>query len=187
MATTLEESARRAGHHRWAEQRLFEVTGAWVAATPEPAAKLLLDRHSQHHAWRAAQWWDRLPVLADVDRDAMTVPPAGPLGSVLAGLEPAPGPADGAAAAGTAARLGALYRVVLPRLWRAYRDHLGVAGPVADGATRRTLAIVMADVEGDWHEGEAVLQDVIGTVPGASGAAAAAVAALEGRFTTATA
>ncbi|HWE57130.1 MAG TPA: hypothetical protein VG435_16590, partial [Acidimicrobiales bacterium] len=76
MATSLDESAAWAGRHRWIENRLYEVAGAWVPSTPDVEVKLLFDRHSHHHAWRAAQWWDRLPVLADVDRDAQCRPPS---------------------------------------------------------------------------------------------------------------
>ena len=63
----LEDAARLAGSHRWIESRLFEILGGWVASTEEVHAKLLFDRHSQHHAWRAAQWWDRLPVSSGLD------------------------------------------------------------------------------------------------------------------------
>ena len=180
MATTLDDSGRRAGAHRWVESALFALLGGWVPTTPEPAAKLLLDRHSQHHAWRAAQWWDRLPVLADVDRDGLTAAPPGPLAAALAAAT-AVAHRDGAedGATGTVARLAVAYRVLLPRQWAAYRRHRADAGPVADAATLRTLTIVTADLESDWHEGEAVLQDLIDATAGGAAAAAAAVAPLE--------
>jgi hypothetical protein len=169
MTTSLDESARRAGAHHWAETRLFEVLGGWVGSTPEVGAKLMLDRHSHHHAWRAGQWWDRLPVLADVDRRALSAAPQGPAAAALdrlAGLE------------GTAARLAGAYRVALPRLWVAYERHLGAAGPVSDGSTRRTLAIVAADIAADWHEGEVALQGLL-TDRDSVAAASRAVAAIE--------
>ena len=169
-AATLDESARRAGSHRWTESALFGLLGGWVPSTPEPAAKLLLDRHSQHHSWRAAQWWDRLPVLADVDREELTAAPPGPFGPAL----------DAAAAVeGSVARLAVAYRVLLPRLWAAYRSHGAVAGPVADGATRRTLAIVTSDLESDWREGETVLQELVDATAGGAALAASAVGAIE--------
>ena len=197
MPTTLDESARRAGAHRWVESSLFALLGGWVPTTPEPEAKLLLDRHSQHHAWRAAQWWDRLPVLADVDREGLTVAPPGALGAAVAAADaaatPAPATPDAAAPAATPdaatpdapqpattiARLAVTYRVLAPRQRAAYRRHRADADPVADGATLRTLAIVTADVESDWHEGEAVLQSLVDATPGGAAMAAAAVARLE--------
>lgn len=149
---------------------MFEVLGRWVSTVAEPEVRLLLDRHSHHCAWRAEQWWDRLPVLADVDRGALCA---------------APSPAAAAAADrlgrldGPVARLAAAYRVALPRLWVAYDRHRAEAGDVADGSALRTLRIVRADLEADWREGEAVLEGLI-TGREAADQAAATVAELEG-------
>ena len=153
MTTGLEESARLAGSHIWMERRLFEILGGWVTTTAEPEAKLLLDRHSHHCAWRAGQWMDRLPVLADMDRDALAATPDPVLGPAIAVLGPT--------TAATAARLAGVYRFALPRLWSAYDRHRAVADPVADGSTLRTLAMVVADVTADWQEGEALLQNLL--------------------------
>jgi len=49
------------GAWAWAESRLYEVTGSWVASTAWPAAKVWLGSASQHHAWRAQLWHERLP------------------------------------------------------------------------------------------------------------------------------
>ena len=95
------------------EGRLFEILGGWVASTDDVDAKLLLDRHSQHHAWRADQWWDRLPVLADVDRPALVAAPSPGIGAVAEAL---------AALAGDVPRLAGAYRVALPRLVAAYQE-----------------------------------------------------------------
>lgn len=145
----LDEAARRAGGYRWAEGRLFEILGGWVASTPEPAVKLMLDRHSQHHAWRAGQWWDRLPVLAGVDRDALVT---------------APDPAAAAwtdalgALRGTVERLAGAYRVAVPRLAAAYEQGRALLSQVADGSSLRTVDLVVRDLEADWREGEIALQ-----------------------------
>jgi len=170
----LEEASRRAGGHRWTELRLFEILGGWVASTEDVDAKLLFDRHSQHHAWRAEQWWDRLPVLADVDRDALVVAPSPGIGAALdalAGLD------------ATVARLAGAYRVALPRLVAGYHAHrLGVS-PVSDGAAIRTLDLLLPDVAADWREGEVLLQSRL-TGGADVDAAAAAVATLEGLIVT---
>jgi hypothetical protein len=165
MATDLGESAGRAGAHCWVERRLFEVLGGWVVGTAEADAKLLFDCLSQHHAWRADQWWDRLPVLADVERNALCHPRDDGSGlgvEVLAALEQQDG---------TVRRLAGAYRVVLPRLWSGYEHHRRAADAVADGATLRTLGIVGPDTAADWHQGELVLQGLL------SGGEAVAVAA----------
>jgi hypothetical protein len=165
----LEETARRAGGHRWVEARLFEILGAWVASTGDVDAKLLLDRHGQHHAWRADQWWDRLPVLADVDRLGLVLPPSSQMEAMaerLAGL------------VGTVPRLAGTYRVALPRLASAYRAHRLEANPASDGAAIRTLDIVLPDVVADWREGEVLLQQLLVDEPEVV-AAADTVATLE--------
>jgi hypothetical protein len=165
----LEEAARLAGGHLWAEARLFETLGAWVGSTDEPAVKLLFDRHSQHHAWRAQQWWDRLPVLAGVERDRLIQPPA---------------PAAAAAATALASldevlpRLAGVYRVALPRLFAAYHRHRLRADPTSDGSAIRTLDLLLPDVASDWREGEVLLQLLLRDPAGAE-RAAAAVASME--------
>lgn len=152
MSITLEDSARLAGAHCWSERRMFEVLGRWVASTPDPAVKLMFDRHSQNHAWRAAQWWDRLPVLADVDRDALVSAPGAAVAAAMDSVEKL----DGAVA-----RLAGAYRVVAPRMFAAYTRHRASAGPVSDGSTLRTLGIVGPDLASDWGEGEVALQGLL--------------------------
>lgn len=148
---------------------MFEIAGGWVASTPEPAVKLMLDRHSQNHAWRAAQWWDRLPVLAGVDRDALVAAPGASVEAALGALQ---------ALDGTVARLAGAYRVALPRLFAAYTSHRAAASPVSDGATLRTLGIVGPDLASDWGEGEVALQGLL-LDEAAVGDAAGAVRGLE--------
>ncbi|MGH9114715.1 MAG: hypothetical protein ACRDWW_02685 [Acidimicrobiales bacterium] len=169
MGLELEASARRCGALRWAELRLFGILGAWVASTPEPEAKLMLDRHSQHHAWRALQWWDRLPVVAGVDRESWVVPPSPAVGAAAAAL---------ADLDGTVARLAGAYRMALPRLAHAYEDLRATAGTIADGPTVRTVGLVGGDLGADWREGELCLQRLIVDMPAVE-VAAATVASLE--------
>jgi hypothetical protein len=165
----LDEGARWAGGHRWVESRLFEILGSWVPTTDDVDAKLLFDRHSQHHAWRAAQWWERLPVLADVDRDALVVAPSP---QVAAAAE------DLAAVEGTVARLAGAYRVALPRLAGAYHEHRLLANPASDEAAIRTLDLLLPDVGADWRHGEVLLQSLL-VDAGLVQAAATTVARLE--------
>jgi hypothetical protein len=201
---TLEAAAALAGEHCWVERRLFELLGQWSARTRHAPSVLALDRHSQHAAWRAEQWWARLPILAQIDRNALVAPgpswraladpaladPAAPFFTgpdvpVPAGSG-APGPAGFAAPGGAAAggadpglgRLAVAYRVLLPRLVVAYGRHAGLTTPVADGPVIRTLGHVRPDLLADWAEGEGVLQDLLGTDELVE-AAAAAVAAAE--------
>lgn len=128
---------------------MFSLVGSWVASTPEAEAKLLFDRHSLHHSWRAKQWNDRLPVLADVDHTELVEAEGAALVRAF----------DFAEELGsTLARLVCTYRVLLPRLAVAYERHRLVADEVSDSSVRRTLALVGRDVRDDWLEGETVLQ-----------------------------
>ena len=139
-----------AAAHCWVESKMFEILGTWVGSTTEVEVKLMLDRHSGHHAWRAGQWWERLPVLADVDRDALFAAEArGSWGEPLPAVS---------AMSSTVSRLAVAYRVTLPRICVGYARHRSAIDPVADGSTIRTLGILEPDVVADWLEGEARLQ-----------------------------
>src|SRR5918995_1727209 len=77
---TLDETGAWAGGWAWAELRLFEVVGGWVAAAPEPAAKALLAAQSRHHAERSAALVRVvLPRLATAYRDRLDVALAHPI------------------------------------------------------------------------------------------------------------
>jgi hypothetical protein len=185
---SLHDAAGVLGGHVWTERRLFEVLGASAADLRVPAAKAMVDRHAAHAAWRAGQWWDRLPVLAVIDRDALILPPSPGIASVYdrlagAGAGAGAGEADGdgdedGAAGDDAARLAGLYRVALPRLAVAYRVHAARTAEAADGAVRRTLERSGPDLEADRAEGEALLQSLLVDIA-AVDAAATRVAALE--------
>lgn len=162
---SLLQAAARHGAYCWVERRLFQLTGAWSAGSGlRPALQVHLFEASAQHAAHAAEWYDRLPVLAVVDRDEL-VRPAGPvLDPLLARL------AAGAPAAGGAGRpegspppggddapggredgvafVAGLYRVVLPALLASYRRHATRLSPVADEPSLQALRrIVQAEVE----------------------------------------
>lgn len=136
---TLHELATRAGHAAWLEGRLFEVVGGWVVSTPEADAVAHLATQSRRHAWHAELWADRIPEATIVDAAAVTRP-ASP--AVASAIERA------AALDGTPARLGALARL-LSVLLDEYGAHRARTSPVCDGATARTLDLVMSDLRAD--------------------------------------
>jgi hypothetical protein len=124
------------------------------------------------HAWHAELWADRLPVLAGVDPDRLTMPssPSAALFAALNGDTPAregpgsswPPVGDGRPKLpGALPRLAGLYRVVLPRLAVSYRRHLGVTNSVTDGPLRRTLRLVLNDGMEDWYAGEQLVQRLV--------------------------
>lgn len=137
------------GCYHWTERRSFELLGDWTVGITEPAAKAMIDRHAQHHAWRAAQWWDRLPVLAGANRAELA---SHPPRTVVAAFEVLGTMTE------TVSRLAGAYRVLLPRLAGAYRTHLSRANPLSEGPVIRTLGMALTDVEADWHEGDVALR-----------------------------
>ena len=83
---TVEESARRVGHYKWIEMRLFEALGGWVATVPELDVKTMLGRHCYHHAWHAELWHKRLPELREMNPDRLTKPPNSELEAFVAAM-----------------------------------------------------------------------------------------------------
>ncbi|MGI8751673.1 MAG: hypothetical protein ACR2MN_05070 [Acidimicrobiales bacterium] len=163
------EAAETTGHHVWFERRGFEILGSWTTELADGAVKAVVDRHAQHCAWRAGQWWERLPVLSQVDRDALVVAPTTPAAALVEAIGHLSAPVE---------RVAGAYRVALPRLAGRYRSHLSRTSPLADGPTIRTLTMLLADVEADWREGEASLHGLL-TTPAETYAAGETVARLE--------
>lgn len=165
----LMEAAETIGHHAWFERRGFEILGSWTADITDGAVKAMVDRHAQHCAWRAGQWRERLPVLAQVDRDDLVVAPPTSAAAMIEALGRLTAPVG---------RVAGAYRVAFPRLAARYRRHLSRTSPVADGPTIRTLTMLVADVEADWREGEVALHGLL-TTPTETYAAGYTVARLE--------
>ncbi len=169
-ALPLGRTAALVGEYRWIESALYSLLGSWVAEMPVAAVQVHLDAQSMRHAWHAELWGERLPVLRDVDPDALTVasPATAALFAALAGTEPAgddagrpPADTGPRPQPGALPRLAGLYRVVLPRLVTSYTRHLRVVAPVADGPVRRTLRLVLNDGVEDWLAGERLVQRLV--------------------------
>ena len=153
----LDDAVERAGHHRWAEMRLFEVMGGWVQTVPEPDVKIRLHTDSYHHAWHAELWAQRLPGAPRAAGEALTVPGDEGMGRVMDALGAMGGDA------GTLEKLVGLYRVVLPRRVATCRRHRETASEVRDGPAIRVLDLVLGDEEEDWRRGELLLQSLLRT------------------------
>ena len=139
-------TAALVGEYRWIENALYSTLGSWVVDMPIPAVQVHVDAQSMRHAWHAELWAERLPVLAGVDPERLTVPsarPSRPVRSARATSLPAAVPgraAEERAPPGALPRLAAIYRVILPRLVTTYVRHLRVASPMTDGPVRRPSA-----------------------------------------------
>jgi len=154
-ALPLQESARRVGGYCWAETRLFEALGAWVATVPELEVKALLATHARQHAWHAGLWFEQLPTAGKMTPERLN----GPANEGLAALAAAVVEPEGTGQ--TIERLAGAYRVFLPRMITAYSDHLAAASAVADGPVIRALRLVVRDEVEAWAAGEGVLQSLL--------------------------
>lgn len=166
---TIHDAAVRLGAYRWAEQRLFELTGAWSAAPGlVDVARVHLFQASTQHAWHAQLWADRLPVLAGVDPEGLTRPVGARAAALLDALEPAevPEPSPGAVVGRGVLFVAALTVEVLPRLLGSYRGFGRRLVPVTDGPSIRALTLVVRDVEEELAAAGALL----GEIPGSSAA-----------------
>ncbi len=155
---TLEESAELVGRYCFFERRLFEILGSWSTGLAEPAVQVHLDRISRHHAWHAELFGERLPVIGEVAAETWVRPDETTiqaLSSSLASLE-----IDSSRHAALRC-VGALYRVVVPRIVATYDRHFSATASVCDGPLQRAFDLVLRDEVRDWRAGEALLQDLI--------------------------
>lgn len=155
MPFDLETTARRVGHYKWLEMRLFEVLGRWTPTIPEPEAKVQLATHGHHHAWHAELWHRSLPQLGDSDPDRFTGPPNRDLVAFTDALGELGAPES------TIEKLVGVYRVLLPHTIAAYTFHLEQTATVTDGPLIRCLELVLRDETEHWRQGEALLQSLI--------------------------
>jgi hypothetical protein len=151
----IDELAALIGAYCWAENRVFELTGAWAsgaddgaAGSLEPALRVWCAGVSRRHGLLAASWAERLPVRAGVDRTALVTPPAGPLCPALDSL------GAGAPARGVAATVQA----VLPGLQAVYRAHRRTASPVREASVLEVLAPAQRDLGAEIEGGRALLE-----------------------------
>jgi hypothetical protein len=152
---SVEESARRVGHYKWIEMRLFEVLGGWVATVPEVDVKVMLGRHCYHHAWHAELWHKRLPELREMNPERLCRAPNPDLEAFVAALT------EPEAHEFTIEKLVGVYRVLLPRKIGAYTYHLNGTSKITDAPTIRSLGFILDDELTDWREGEMMLQALI--------------------------
>ena len=155
---TVEETARRVGHYKWIEMKLFEALGGWIATVPELDVKMRLGTHCYHHAWHADLWNKRLPELREMNTDRLTQPAPGMEAFVEAMTEPE-------AQELTIEKLVGVYRVLIPHKIAAYTFHMNNTSTITDAPTIRSLKLILQDEFDDWRDGEMLLQRLI-TSPG---------------------
>ena len=153
----VEETARRVGNYKWAETKLFEALGGWIATVPELDIKMRLGTHCYQHAWHAELWHKRLPELREMNADRPTQPPNQELVAfVEAMMEPE-------APELTIEKLVGVYRVFIPRFIAAYTFHMNNTSRITDAPTIRSLNFILQDEFDNWREGEMMIQSLLET------------------------
>jgi hypothetical protein len=155
-AFTVDETARRVGHYKWTEMKLFEALGGWIATVPELDVKMRLGTHCYHHAWHADLWNKRLPELREMNTERLTVPADGMEAFIAAMTEPEDQDQ-------TIEKLVGVYRVLIPHLISAYTYHLNNTSTITDAPTIRSLKFAIADEFEDWRDGEMIIQSLLET------------------------
>ncbi|MFA9565746.1 MAG: hypothetical protein ACERLM_13715 [Acidimicrobiales bacterium] len=151
----VEESAKRVGHYKWVEMRLFEVLGGWVATVPELDVKMRLGTHCYHHAWHAELWHKRLPELREMNQDRLAVPPNPELEVFMDAMTEPEAPEH------TIEKLVGVYRVLIPHKIAAYTYHLNNTSEITDAPTIRSLKFSLQDEFEDWRDGEMLIQSLL--------------------------
>jgi hypothetical protein len=162
----VEETARRVGHYKWAEMKLFEALGGWVATVPELDVKLRLGTHCYHHAWHAELWHKRLPELREMNPERRTVAANEAMIRFVAALT------EPEAAELTIEKLVGVYRVFIPHFVAAYTFHRNNTSAITDAPTIRSLGFILQDELDDWRDGEMMIQSLLRTPDDAHRAAA---------------
>jgi hypothetical protein len=156
-AFTVEETARRVGHYKWVEMRLFEALGGWVATVPELDVKLRLGTHCYKHAWHSELWHKRLPELREMNPERLTRPPNEEFVAFMDALTEPEAPEL------TIEKLVGVYRVLIPHKVAAYTYHLNNTSTITDAPTIRSLRLALADEMDDWRDGEMLIQSLLET------------------------
>src|ERR671916_2223472 len=151
----VEETARKVGNYKWAEMKLFEALGGWVATVPELDVKMRLGTHCYKHAWHAELWHKRLPELREMNPDRLTVPANDEIVAFMDAVTEPEGPDR------TIEKLVGVYRVLIPHKIAAYTYHLNNTSTITDAPTIRSLKFALADEYDDWRDGEMLIQSLI--------------------------
>jgi hypothetical protein len=165
-AFSVEETARRAGHYKWTEMKLFEALGGWIATVPELDVKMRLGTHCYKHAWHAELWHKRLPELREMNPDRLTQPANDAMVRFIEAMTEPEAPDQ------TIEKLVGVYRVLIPRFIAAYTYHMNNTSEITDMPTIRTIKFILQDEFDDLRDGEMLLQSLIDTPEEADRAAA---------------
>jgi hypothetical protein len=149
MSLSVQERARRIGTFRFVEVRLMEMAAAWTPTTPEMEAKVMFGRH----VWDFAQHADALGRrMFELRQPAQhSVPPSS---AYVAFLD------DVLALESTAARLSALYDVVLPGVERRYEFYRTLVDSIVDAPSLVIVERILLDLGRQRGETDRLRQEL---------------------------
>ncbi len=161
-AFSVDESARRLIHYRFAEIACMESEAGWIATMASPKLKIILAEHAYQDSLHADALGRRLPEMRVMENIDMRVLPTLRVSDVR---RP---PNDEFARFARELqeqddellRLTGLYRVLKPHLAVYYRHHMAVTDQISDGPTVRTLKFILVDEEEHLKWGQAIYEEL---------------------------
>ena len=154
----IDATAARVGDACWRERALFATLGGWVPTVGEPAAKLLVARHSRHHGWHAELLAEVRPITRAHDSGAEPLPLDDRWAGAMEVISGQPG-------LPTVERLAGVYQVLLPRMLADYDRLLDATSAWSDGPVARRLRLIVDDERSALGEGLAVLEGLLAGDP----------------------
>ncbi len=164
-AFSVDESARRIIHYRFAENVCMTSEGAWTSSCPTIKVKLMMGEHCYQDSIHAFWLGQRLPELRIIDGMDASQPPTlrssskaePPNEQFLKFCEEMQLQDD------ELLRMVGLYRVLKTHLAVYYRHHIQVTDQVCDAPTVRILRHILLEEEEHLHWGQAIYEELADT------------------------
>jgi hypothetical protein len=164
-AFSVDETARRIIHYRFAEISSMEAAAGWVIMMAAPKLKIALAEHAYQCSLHADALGRRLPELRVQENIDMSIPPT----LRVADVRRPPNEEFGRFVQEMQdqeeelLRLTGLYRVLKPHLAVYYRHHAAVTDQVCDSPTVRMLKFILIDEEEHIRWGQAIYEEMADT------------------------
>jgi hypothetical protein len=164
-AFSVDETARRIIHYRFAEISSMEAAAGWVIMMAAPKLKIALAEHAYQCSLHADALGRRLPELRVQENIDMSIPPTLRVADVRRppNEEFARFVQEMQDQEEELLRLTGLYRVLKPHLAVYYRHHAAVTDQVCDSPTVRMLKFILIDEEEHIRWGQAIYEEMADT------------------------
>ncbi len=164
-AFSVDESARRIIHYRFAENVCMTSAAGWASSSPSVKVKFALGEHCYHDSIHSFWLGQRLPELRVTEKMDLDTPPtlrasyqaAPPNEAFLKFCETMQLQTD------ELLRVVGLYRVLKTHLAVYYRHHTLVTDQVCDAPTVRVLSHILLEEEAHLRWGQAIYEELADT------------------------